>query len=227
MTLLHHPRFSSWARGHLLCRVDDVGDRFALTFDDGPSGGATPRLLDLLATRRARATFFLLGGKVARHPGIARRIAEDGHEPALHGYGHWPLALLTPGAIRRDLARGARTIERATGVTPRYYRPPFGFMMPGQSAFVRALGYQPVLGDVYPEDPHRPGVERIVRRTLDRLRPGSILILHDGGPLGNPDRSQTLAAVAVILERAAALGLAPVTVGELLAPDEPAPPRPR
>lgn len=217
MTILHTRRFSSWARGHLLCRVEGVLDRFALTFDDGPNPQCTPALLDVLARHDARATFFLLGGNVRRHVDLALRIAEEGHEPANHGDAHWPLALLLPGAIRNQVVRGGETIESATGVRPTHYRPPFGFMAPGQSRFVRNLGYVSVLGDVYPEDPQRPGVDRIVRRVMARLRPGSILILHDGSPLGPADRGQTVAALEVILTETERRGWRATTVADLLA----------
>ena len=73
-----------------------------------------------------------------------------------------------------------------------------------------------MLGDVYPEDPHAPGVERIVHRVVSRLTGGSIVILHDGSPLGAVDRAQTLAALEPILRRAADAGLRAVTVGALL-----------
>ena len=217
MSLLHTRRFSSWARGHLVCRVDGVHDRFALTFDDGPSADATPRILDHLAACGATATFFVLAGNVRRHPAVVRRAVAEGHEIALHGDRHWPLPLLLPHAIRGEVERCARAVAEATGVKPRHYRPPFGFKMPGQSWFVRTLGYTSVLGDVYPEDAHAPGVQRIVGRVRARLRAGSILILHDGSPLPYADRRQTVAALEVILRDASAAGLRAVTVRELLA----------
>lgn len=216
MTLLHTRRFSGWARGHLLCRVEGVADRFALTFDDGPNPRSTPALLDLLGEHRAKATFFMLGGNVRRHHDLAKRIAAEGHEPANHGDGHWPLPLLLPGGIRTQVLRGGEAIEAATGVRPRHYRPPFGFMAPGQSRFVRSLGYVSVLGDVYPEDAQRPGVGRIVRRVLGRLQPGSILILHDGSPLGPADRGQTVEALRTILAETDRRGWRAVTVSDLL-----------
>jgi len=216
VSLLHSPQFSSWVRGHLLCRVEGVPGRFALTFDDGPSPNATPLLLDLLRRHDARATFFVLGGNVRRSPGHVRRIVEEGHEVAIHGEIHWPLPLMPPWAIRAEVERCAAAVAAAAGVQARFYRPPFGFMMPGQASFVRALGYEPVLGDVYPEDPHRPGVDRIVARVLPRLESGSILILHDGSPVGEPDRGQTLAALEIILPHAARQGLGAVTVRDLL-----------
>lgn len=218
MSLLHTPQYSSWARGHLVCRMEGVDDRFALTFDDGPSPRITPLLLDLLAARGARATFFLLAGNVRRRPDLIARMVAEGHEPAIHGDRHWPLALLPPAGIRGEIDRCARAIAAAAVSVPRHYRPPFGFMMPGQAAYVRHLGYLPVLGDVYPEDAQGPGVSPIVERVMRRLTGGSILILHDGSPQWGADRSQTLEAAGIILERVAARGLAAVTVRELLEP---------
>jgi chitooligosaccharide deacetylase len=82
---------------------------------------------------------------------------------------------------------------------------------------VRAWGYAPVFGDVFPRDPERPGTERIVEWTLACLRPGSILILHDGSGYGDSDRSQTVEALDRILEQTAGRGLRAVSVGELVA----------
>lgn len=216
MSLLHTRRFSSWVRGHLVCRVDDVPDRFALTFDDGPSADATPRILDLLASRGATATFFVLAGNVRRHPEVVARAIAEGHEIGIHGDRHWPLPVLLPPAIRGEIERCAAAVGSAAGVRPLHYRPPFGLMMPGQSWFVRRLGYVPVLGDVYPEDAHNPGVEQIVSRVVSRLSAGSILILHDGRVIPGPDRSQTVAALEVLLDHARARGWKAVTVRELL-----------
>jgi peptidoglycan/xylan/chitin deacetylase (PgdA/CDA1 family) len=221
MTILHDRRFSSWARGHLLCRVEGIADRFALTFDDGPSSTATAPILDLLARHGAKATFFTLAPHVRARPGLLRRMVEEGHEAAAHGHRHWPLTFLPPWELRREVESSMRAVYEVTGVRPRHYRPPFGFMMPGQAWFVRKLGVEPVLGDVYPEDPHRPGTDAIVARVMPRLRGGSILILHDGTPLGEADRRQTVAALGVILERVRSRGLRAVTVRELLA-SEPA-----
>lgn len=216
MTLLHDRRFAGWARGHLLCRVEGVTDRFALTFDDGPNRDATAAILDLLARHGARATFFTLASNVRRERWLIRRMVDEGHEVAAHGELHWPLPLLPPGGIRLEVEHSVAAVIAAGATRPRFYRPPFGFMMPGQAAFVRRLGVEPVLGDVYPEDPQHPGVERIVRRVMTRLTGGSIVILHDGSPLGPADRGQTIAALGPILEAAAAAGLRAVTVGMLI-----------
>lgn len=221
MTLLHTKRFAGWARGHLLCRVARADGRFALTFDDGPSPRFTPRVLDLLARHDARATFFTLAPNVRRVPALVRRMVDEGHEVAAHGDLHWPLPLLTPWGIRREVRRSVSAVVAAAGVAPRFYRPPFGFMMPGQAAFVRRLGVEPVLGDVYPEDPHNPGTAVIVERVVTRLSGGSIVILHDGSPVGDPDRTQTIEALDPILEHATRAGLRSVTLSALLEGIEP------
>lgn len=217
MSLLDTRRFSSWARGHLICRVDGVTDRFALTFDDGPGESATPRILESLARHDAHATFFVLGGQVRRNPALVRRMVQEGHEVGVHGDRHWPLAILPPAAIRGQIERCMASVIAAAGAKPVHYRPPFGFMMPGQAWFVRRLGLMSVLGDVYPEDAHDPGVDRIVSRVLSRLIGGSILILHDASSLPGSDRHQTVEALERILGAAASRGLRAVTVADLLA----------
>lgn len=160
----------------------------------------------------------MLGSHVRRRPELARRVVAAGNEPAVHGDAHWPVPVLLPRAMRGQVRRCADSIEDATDTVPRFYRPPYGFMTPGQARFIRALGFEPVLGDVYPDDPYNPGVERIASRVLSRLRSGSILILHDGTPVrgGVGDRSQTVAALSLILQETSRRGLKGVTVGELV-----------
>jgi peptidoglycan/xylan/chitin deacetylase (PgdA/CDA1 family) len=217
MTLLHTHRFSSWVRGHLVCRVDDVSDQVALTFDDGPSGADTPRVLDLLARHGARATFFTLAQNVRRHPDLVRRMVAEGHEVAIHGELHLPLLMLPPALIRREIRRSADAVLEAANVTARHYRPPFGLMVPSQARFVQKIGYTSVLGDVYPEDAYQPPVATIVARVLRRITAGSILILHDGSPIGEPSRARTVEALDIILRHLATHALKGVSVERLLA----------
>ena len=201
---------------HLLCRVDGVADRFAITFDDGPSLRHTERVLERLRRHGAHATFFQLGRRVQRHPEITRRVRDEGHEVGLHDHHHLPPIFL-PRWVRRRELRACEAAVRAAGVEPaRWYRPPFGLMSAAQAGEVRAWGYAPVLGDVFPRDPERPGTERIVEWALACLRPGSILILHDGSGYGDLDRSQTVEAADRILECTASRGLRAVSVGELI-----------
>jgi len=216
VSLLHDRTVSGWLRGHLLCRIEGIADRFALTFDDGPDPRWTPRVRDVLARHGARATFFMLKRPLARENGLARELAAAGHELAAHGDWHVPLPFLPPPQLAREIRAAADAIGELTGRAARHYRPPFGIMFPSQAAFARRLGLEPVLGDVYPEDARNPGVERLLRRVEPRLRGGSILILHDGSAWSNGDRAQTIEAVDRILGWAGARGLRAVTVAELL-----------
>jgi peptidoglycan/xylan/chitin deacetylase (PgdA/CDA1 family) len=216
VTLLHRPDVQRWLGGHVLCRVTDAGPRFALTFDDGPSPRNTPRLLDVLARSGARATFFLIADRARRHRELVRRIVAEGHEVGIHGSLHVPPWLLPRALLLRDLDEAARAVREACGRTARHYRAPFGLVFPRQAAWVRAYGLTPVLGSIYPRDHSLRDAATIARRVLERLEPGSIVILHDSSALADPDRSPTLGAVEAILEAAAARALRSVAVAELV-----------
>jgi peptidoglycan/xylan/chitin deacetylase (PgdA/CDA1 family) len=201
----------------VISRVEGAGDRFAITFDDGPSPRWTPRLLDVLARAGARATFFPLAPNLRRHPELARRALAEGHELGVHGEWHLPPPLLPWAMLEREIDCGLAAVAALPGPRPALYRPAFGVLRRGQSARVRKLGLWPVLGDVYPRDVERPGVERIVGRVWETLRAGSILILHDASGIGDFDRSQSVAAAERIIAEAGARGLRAVSVSELLA----------
>ena len=215
MTLLHARWVQSRLSRHLLCRIPDAGPRFALTFDDGPSPHNTPALLDLLARHGARATFFLLRGRVRRHPDVARRIAEAGHEIGVHGDLHVPAWWMPTSWVEADIRRASATIVAVTGVRPAHYRAPFGLLRPGQAAAVRRLGLVPVLGDVYPRDHDFRRPAPITGRVLARLASGSIVILHDASAVFDADRRATVDAVAQVLEAAAARGWSAAALRDL------------
>ncbi|MGH7730255.1 MAG: polysaccharide deacetylase family protein [Candidatus Eiseniibacteriota bacterium] len=216
MSLLHRPEVRRLLSRHLLCRVEGVHGRFALTFDDGPSPRNTPKLLEVLERRGARATFFLLAGHVRRHPHLVRALVAAGHELGVHGRHHlWPAAL-PDRCLAWEVQHTAAAIEAAAGVRPGLYRAPFGVLRPGQARRLRALGYEPVLGDIYPADVRCRRAEPIVARVMPRLVAGSIVILHDASVLGDRDRGATIAAVEGILGEAARRGLEPSTVSGMV-----------
>lgn len=186
--------------GRVLSHLPGDARRVALTFDDGPNPFATPRVLDLLATHRARATFFLLGRHVKRWPGLVRRIVQEGHMVANHGFTHRRMHFAGPAEALVDLRSGTQAIIDACGVIPRHFRAPNGFRSPFVAAAARRLGQRTVGWSVGDWDSARPGVRAIVYRTLSAVRRGSIVLLHDGdasNPLG--DRRQTTDALAVII----------------------------
>jgi peptidoglycan/xylan/chitin deacetylase (PgdA/CDA1 family) len=220
MSILHAPRVLRWARGHLLCRVDGIDDRFALTFDDGPGPVATVRVLDLLARTGDRATFFVLGENVRRRPALVRRMHAEGHEVAIHGDRHWIPLVLSARGLRGQVERCRNAIREAGAPPPLHYRPPYGVLGPKKAAILRRLGLTPVLGDVYPSDANNPGRAHIERTTLRHIRGGSILILHDASTIPLITRMQTYRALERILEATGARGLRGVTVAALVAAGE-------
>ncbi len=98
----------------------------ALTFDDGPDLEFTPRLLDLLARYKIRATFFVLGSKAERLPEIIQRMHNEGHLIGVHNYMHWSNAIMSPWKVRKQLDHSVHIIEQIIGKRPVYYRPPWG-----------------------------------------------------------------------------------------------------
>ena len=188
----------------------------ALTFDDGPNDPATSAILDVLAAKGVKATFFVVGANAEVFPETLRRTVAEGHAIGNHSYSHRKRATL------RDLRYGEleqtqAVIERITGVRPALYRSPNGFHTPWQLAAVRAAGLTTVHWNVQTLDWERPDPEVIVRRVLDRVGPGSIVLLHDGDDTNRgSDRTPTVAALPMLIDALQARGYRLVTVPELL-----------
>jgi peptidoglycan/xylan/chitin deacetylase (PgdA/CDA1 family) len=186
--------------GRVLGRLPSSEKVVALTFDDGPNEAATPRVLDALRREGVRATFFLLGRHVERWPQLARRIADEGHTLGNHGYHHRKLTFRGPAYVRIDIALGADAIVQSTGVRPTMFRAPHGFRSPWVTPIARELGQATVGWTLGVWDSDKPGADAIARRTVDGIRPGTILLLHDGDgydPAG--DRTQTADALPAII----------------------------
>ena len=186
--------------GPVLARLPGPARAVALTFDDGPNPGATPLVLDMLRRERAPATFFILGKHAERWPELVRQAAREGHTLGNHGYAHRKLHLRSPRYVRRDLELGAAAIERAAGVRPSLFRAPHGFRSPWATPIARALGQRTVGWSLGVWDTDRPGADEIARRVLRAVRPGFIVLLHDGdGYDAEGDRTQTALALPAII----------------------------
>jgi len=168
----------------------------ALTFDDGPDPDATPAVLDALAAAGARAVFFLVGEQVEAHPELARRVAEEGHVVALHGFRHVEHDELGAEA-HADLERGSAVVAAATGAEPRLFRPPYGRFTEESYRAVGELGLVPVYWSGWGGD----------------LAPGAIVLLHDSARYASrPSAAPTAEALPAILAAMGDRGLEPVTV---------------
>lgn len=166
-----------------------------LTYDDGPTPGYTPALLDLLAAYGARATFFPLGSEVARYPDLAARIVRDGHAIGNHTWSHPALTSVSPERLTREVLDTQSAVQRAAGVTPSCLRPPYADRNATVDARVAELGLRMSLWSIDPQDWRRPGTDAIVDHVLARVQPGAVVLLHDGVR----DRGQTVAATERLL----------------------------
>ncbi|TMQ91696.1 polysaccharide deacetylase family protein [Actinomadura soli] len=179
----------------------------ALTFDDGPAA-STGELLDILAARRVKATFFLIGKNVAEYPELVRREHEAGHEIADHSYSHANLGRASKKKIVSELTRTQDAIRQASGVTPTMLRPPYGSTSRRLSEITREMGLAQVLWTVDPQDWDSRDTEDVERRVLAAAKPGYIVLMHD-------IHRTTVKAVPKIIDRLAAEGYVFVTVSEL------------
>lgn len=188
----------------------------ALTFDDGPDPRCTPELLDMLAERQVRATFFLLGPMAANAPALAAEIAAAGHDIAVHGWDHRYPLLRSPRALRDDLARAVGAVADAGGVRPRFYRPPYGVLSTGALAAARGLGLIPVLWTTWGRE-WVPGStpESVLATLTGGLTGGACVLLHDSDCTSPPGSAEAaLRALPRFLDVCAARAL---TVGPLSA----------
>ena len=174
----------------------------ALTFDDGPNPDATPLILQTLREKGVRATFFVLGSHAERWPELVRRISHEGHQLGNHGYFHRKLQFKSPFYVSRDIRPGIRAIKRAGAPAPRLFRAPHGFRSPWTTPIASSYGERTVGWSLGVWDSDRPGADEIVRRTMEGVEPGSIILLHDGdGYNPDGDRMQTAAALPIIIDR--------------------------
>lgn len=186
--------------GSVMGRLPTREPHISLTFDDGPNPDATPRILDTLAEYGVRATFFILGAHAEQWPDLVQRVAAEGHQLGNHGYFHRKLHFRSPHYVKRDVLLGTRAIERAAAASPEFFRAPHGFRSPWVSAIAGSVGQRTVGWSLGVWDSDLPGVQAIVDRTMKGVRPGSIVLLHDGdGTDPHGDRMQTAKALPRII----------------------------
>jgi peptidoglycan-N-acetylglucosamine deacetylase len=184
----------------------------ALTFDDGPWPGSTDAVLAELKAAKAKATFFEVGQQVKARPETSKRVLAAGMEIGDHSYSHKYIGSGYPRSVITDeIAWGADAIKSVLGFKPVWYRPAGGSTNPFVFSEAKRLGLRIVLWTIDPHDYQRPGVKVIARRVLDNIRPGSVVLMHDGGG----DRSQTLAALKLITKALNARHYSMVTLSQL------------
>ena len=212
-----------WPRSNWLgsnwTQLPDVAvarNEVAMTIDDGPDPVVTPQVLDILDRYSAKATFFCIGAKAARHPDLCREIVRRGHALENHSQHHrHTFAFLGYSGFMRELQAGQDTLTAIAGQRPMFFRAPAGLRNPVLDPVLHRLGLQLASWSMRGFDTRIGNAERVRSRLLRGLRAGAILLLHDGNaartPAGIPVILEVLPAV---LAAAAAANLHFVTLRE-------------
>lgn len=192
--------------------VAEEGEKvIALTFDDGPWGDQTIRLLDVLDRYDVKATFFMVGNRVRADPNTAAEVARRGHLLGNHSYSHPNLATASDSVVRSQIQRTNAEIEKATGKTPHWFRAPGGAVDAEVRAIVSANGMRIAHWTTGTGDWKKLGPDRIVRVVNDKAKPGAVILMHDGGG----DRSETIAALPRVIQNLRDKGYRFVTLDQL------------
>jgi len=188
------------------------GDKVvALTFDDGPWPEYTEAVLDVLKNTHAKATFFMIGRQVKRYPAVAKRVVDEGHLVGNHSYNHVYMSSASPSLVRAEMAQSHNVIWDVTGARPSWFRPPGGIMTPAVGQQASRLGQRIAMWTVDPQDWRRIPAPLIAKRVVGSVRPGSVVLMHDGGG----DRSKTVEALGPIISELKKQGYTFVTLDEL------------
>jgi peptidoglycan/xylan/chitin deacetylase (PgdA/CDA1 family) len=168
----------------------------ALTFDDGPHPDWTPKVLDVLKREKVKATFFLVGTMAQHYPSLVRREVAEGMAVGDHSWTHPHLAGRDPAFVEGQLGH-TRDVLKELGADVTVFRPPYGSYNASTVQIATALKMRTVIWAIDPADYRRPSPEVIVRRVMSQLKPGAIILMHDGGG----DRSNTVAAVKMLINQ--------------------------
>ena len=182
----------------------------ALTIDDGPDPETTPEILSVLGRNDVQATFFLISSQVAGNEVVVSQIIEQGHEIGNHLTRDEPSFRLSPSEFENALLEADDVLSRFAPV--RWVRPASGWYNASMLSIIEAHGYKCALGSIYPYDAQIPAVDFAVSHTLRKARPGSIIVLHDGGARGR----RTASVLRRILPELQGRGLRVTTLSDLV-----------
>src|SRR5687767_11545005 len=184
--------------GDIVPRVETSQRVVALTFDDGPAPESIDQILSVLRERKAKATFFLIGGALEEQPELGRRIAQEGHELGNHSYSHERMIFKTPSFIREEIERTDQLIRNAGYQGPIQFRPPYGKKLVLLPYYLSKMHRKSIMWDIEPDsDPDMAkDANKIVAHVLSQARPGSIILLHVMYKSGAP----SLSAVSGIID---------------------------
>lgn len=193
-----------------------TGAKVCLTFDDGPDPRYTPEVLKILQQFQVPAVFFLVGAKAERYPELVKRIEADGHQIGCHTYYHRHAYLLSFWKSVATIVKGRQAIEIITAKPLRWFRPPWGALNLFQYLFLKRHYLQVVLWNADARDwKKKTESAGVSKRLLKKVKPNSIIVLHDsGGEKGAP--ANTVEALPGIIKQLQRDGYTFVSLDEAL-----------
>jgi len=177
------------------------GKEVWLTIDDGPHPGNTPRILELLKKFGARATFFVIGKHVRAHPRLTRAILEQGHTLGNHSATH-PTRLfwaMWKGAAAREIDGGAKAVQEATDIAPNWFRAPVGMANLFVHQIIQERQMKLIGWSARGFDAGKRDVAMVVDKILSEIRPGAIVLLHEGGSAEKGETPNVLALETLLV----------------------------
>lgn len=192
-----------------LMHGDPASRQIAITFDDGPHPQYTPALLSILDRYHAKATFFLVGEKAEAWPDLVKAEIAAGHSVGNHTYHHVNLTKIPERLVATEILACGNVIKSITGKDPHLFRPPGGDYSAVVAQAANSLDYTIVLWTDDPGDYASPGARVIEQRTLGSLRPGGIILIHDGV-------QQTVDILPQLLQSLKDRGFECVTIDEMM-----------
>ncbi|AIQ58962.1 polysaccharide deacetylase family protein [Paenibacillus borealis] len=186
----------------------------ALTFDDVPDPRFTPQLLDVLHKYNVKATFFVVGSRAEKHPGLVARILREGHAIGNHSYNHPEFSKLSMNEFRTQIVRTENIIQVLAGYKPRLIRPPYGDISEQQLKWAKSHGYKLVNWNVDSLDWRGLSKTQVRNNILSRAGKGAIILQHGGGGRGS-DLKGTVQALPEVISIMRKRGYSFVTVPQM------------
>lgn len=186
----------------------------ALTFDDGPDQRFTPKILDVLKKYHVKATFFLLGTRLAKYPNAAKRIVKEGHVVGNHTYWHPNLAKAPMENLKWEIDKTAKLIRSTTGIQTKWFRAPYGSLNEHLILQLGNMGYKGIGWSIDTEDWKELPAKEITTKVMSEVHPGAIILMHSAGHW-TQDLSGTVKSLDQIIPRLKKHGYRFVTIPEM------------
>ncbi|QJC54489.1 polysaccharide deacetylase family protein [Paenibacillus albicereus] len=182
----------------------------ALTFDDGPDAATTVEILDILQKEKVKATFFVVGTQVKKHPEVMRRIVDEGHALGNHTTNHPDLSKRGRTKILQEIKDNDTLIQKAVGITPTMFRPPYGATSAELKSILSQGSRTEVLWNVDTRDWAGTSVKTMRANVAEHTKPGSVILMHSFG-----SKLHTAELLPLIIEDLKAKGYRFVTPDQL------------